>query len=156
MRLFTDRDVMREVMANHKKWARTLQALDTAPTLLRGVAYSIGDSLTYRKDLASSLATDELIGRRRYHGVVAPLDGDVRVAVAAKHDLEEAGPYSDLTDRQPFRGDAEVVTVPRGGVLVVGIDEAFRVLPEPHTETHSDAEAVLLHVSVEGATFHNK
>lgn len=150
MRLFTQRETMREVMAGHKKWARTLQALDNAPSLLPGVAYSIVDSLTYRHDRTADLATDELVGRRRYHGVVAPLDGEVAVAVAKKAALTEEGPYSDLTDRQPFSGEAEIVTVPRDGVLVVDIDEAFRVLPTP------DAQAVLLHVSVEGATFHNK
>ncbi len=152
MRLFTNRDTMREVMAQHKKWRRTLQAIDQAPGLLPGVAYSIVDSLTYRRDLAPALATNELIGRRRYHGVVAPLDGDLLVAVAKKRDLVEAASYSDLTDRQPFDGDAEAVTVPEGGVLVVDIDEAFRILPEPHPGT----DAVLLHVSVEGASFHNK
>lgn len=150
MRLFTDRATMHEVMGGHKKWRRTLQALENAPSLQSGVAYSIVDSLTYRKDRTSELATDELVGRRRYHGVVAALDGDVDVAVAPKADLVEVGAYSDLTDRQPFRGEAEVVTVPKNGVLVVDIDEAFRVLPTP------DSEAVLLHVSVEGATFHNK
>ena len=129
---------------------RTLQALDNAPELLPGVAYSIVDSLTYRRDRTPQLTTDELVGRRRYHGVVAALDGDVQVDVAPKADLSEEGPYSDLTDRQPFSGDAETVTVPKGGVLVVDIDEAFRVLPAP------ESEAVLLHVSVEGATFHNK
>lgn len=150
MRLFTHRDTMREVMASHKKWSRTLQALDNAPQLQRGVAYSIVDSLTYRRDRTPELATDDLVGRRRYHGVVAALDGDVEVAVAPKASLTEEGPYSDLTDRQSFSGDAATVVVPEGGVLVVDIDEAFRVLPAP------DADAVLLHVSVEGATFHNK
>ncbi|GAA4893854.1 beta-galactosidase subunit beta [Tessaracoccus lubricantis] len=150
MRLFTDRDLMVEIMDGHKKWRRTIQALESAPTLQSGVAYSIVDSLTYRKDRTAELTTDELVGRRRYHGVVAALDGDVDVAVAPKADLTEEGDYSDLTDRQPYSGDAQIVTVPKGAVLVVDIDEAFRILPTP------DAEAVLLHVSVEGATFHNK
>lgn len=150
MRLFTHRETMREVMASHKKWARTLQALDNAPSLQAGVAYSIVDSLTYRKDRTPGLSTEELIGRRRYHGVIASLDGEVQVEVAPKSELTETGSYSDLTDRQPFTGEAETVTVPTDGVLVVDIDEAFRILSTP------DAEAVLLHVSVEGATFHNK
>lgn len=61
MRLFTDRDTMHEVMGGHKKWRRTLQALNNAPGLLPGVAYSIVDSLTYRKDATGELATE--IGR---------------------------------------------------------------------------------------------
>lgn len=145
MRLIT-----RAELTGHKKWIRTLEALEAAPTLQEGIAYSIGDSLTYRKATTAALATDDFVGRRRYHFVVAPLDGEVAVEVAPKASLDEQGDYSNLTDRQPFAGSGEVVTVPRDGVLIVDIDEAARILPHP------DAPAVLLHVSVEGATFHNK
>ena len=150
MRLFTDHATMREILGGTKKWARALEALDAAPGLASGVAYSIGDSLTYRKAPAASLSTDELVGRRRYHLVVAALGGEVAVEVAAKVDLAVGGAYDDLTDRQPFSGSGDTVRVPHGGVLVVDIDEAARILPSP------DAEAVLLHVTVEGASFHNK
>lgn len=150
MRLFTDHAAMREILGGTKKWARTLEALDAAPGLSAGVAYSIGDSLTYRKGRTADLATEELVGRRRYHLVVAALGGEVAVEVAPKGAVTAAGPYSDITDRQPFTGSGETVRVPDGGLLVVDIDEAARIIPSP------DSEAVLLHVTVEGASFHNK
>lgn len=150
MRLFTDHDTMREILGGARKWSRTLEALDAAPGLSAGVAYSIGDSLTYRKAPASTLVTEELVGRRRYHLVVAATSDEVAVEVAPKRALTAAGPYSDLTDRQPFSGSGEIIRVPAGGLLVVDIDEAARILPNP------DSEAVLLHVTVEGASFHNK
>lgn len=150
MRLFTDHATMREILGGTKKWARTLEALDAAPGLSAGVAYSIGDSLTYRKAPATALATEEMVGRRRYHLVVAALSGEVAVEVAAKVDLAVEGAYDDLTDRQLFTGSGETVRVPDGGLLVVDIDEAARILPAPC------GEAVLLHVTVEGASFHNK
>ena len=150
MRIFDSPDSLRALLGGEKKWSRTLEALDAAPSLADGVAYSIGDSLTYRLGSAADLATAELTGRRRYLMVLASLGGEVAVEVAPKEALTAVGPYSDLTDRQPFTGEAERVVVPDGGLLVVGIDEAARVLPTP------DARAVLLHVTVEGASFHNK
>lgn len=145
MRLIT-----RAELTGHKKWIRTLEALEATPGLAAGVAYSIGDSLTYRKGSTADLSTEDFVGRRRYHLVVAPLDGDAAVEIAPKASLAEQGAYSDLTDRQPFAGSGETVRVPQGEVLVVDIDEAARILPDPA------AEAVVLHVTVEGATFHNK
>ena len=54
-------------------------------------------------------------------------------------------------DRERFAAvDGPVVTVPAGGILVVDIDEAFRVLPEP------GSHAVMTHVTVEGYSFPNK
>lgn len=150
MRLFDDLGPMREVLGAHKKWSRTLEAIAVAPTLPSGVTYSIGDSLTYRRNDAAALATADLIGRRRYHMVLAPLTGDLRVEVASKADCTATTAYSDLTDRQHFTGDAALLTVAKGGLLVLDIDEAARVLNSPHVE------AVLLHVTVEGASFHNK
>ena len=40
--------------------------------------------------------------------------------------------------------------MPKGGVLVVDVEEAARVLPDP------DVAAVMLHVTVEGYSFPNK
>ncbi len=57
--------------------------------------------------------------------------------------MTAAAPYGGLTDGQHFSGPATLVTVPRGGLLVVDIDEAARILPE------SEADAVLLHVTIE-------
>lgn len=150
MRIFDSPDALRALLGGEKKWSRALEALSAAPSLPAGVTYSIGDSLTYRRGRAVDLATEELTGRRRYLMVVASLGGEVAVEVASQDAVTAAGPYSDLTDRQPFTGGAESVTVPDGGLLVVGIDEAARILPDPH------ARAVLLHVTVEGSSFPNK
>ena len=126
-----------------KRWRRVAEAVAAAPGLPAGPAFSIGDSLTYRHGTGAVLGTDDLVGRRRYQFVVAALDGDVLVEVAQKTALTATAPYSDLTDRQRFSGPATLVTVPRGGLLVVDIDEAARILPE------SEADAVLLHVTIE-------
>ena len=77
MRLIT-----RAELTGHKKWIRALEALEAAPGLAAGVAYSIGDSLTYRKGSTADLSTEDFVGRRRYHLVVAPLDGDAAVEIA--------------------------------------------------------------------------
>lgn len=150
MRLFDTRSAFDAVLGGTTKWSRTGEALDVIPTLHRGVAYSIGDSLTYRSDDTHTLATDSLVGRRRYHMVVASTRGAVRLEVAGKATLDAASDYDNLTDRQHFSGSGEVVKIPEGGICIVDIGEAARILPDAGTT------AVQLHVTVEGATFHNK
>ena len=150
MRLFETRTAFDDILAGTKKWERTGEALDVAPTLFQGVAYSIGDSLTYMSDDCVALSTDTFIGRRRYHLVVASTRGTVRLEVAAKCDLASSSEYDNLTDRQSFTGSGDIITIPEGGICIVDIDEAARVLPDAGTA------AVRLHVTVEGATFHNK
>lgn len=148
MRLFISREAFDDVLGGTTKWLRTGQAIDSAPSLPAAVTHSVGDSLTFRRGTARDLATETMIGRRRYHLVVAATRGVVRVEVGSG--LTPLAPYDDLSDRQPFAGSGEVVEVPEGGILIVGIDEAARIQPDP------DASAVALHVTVEGATFHNK
>lgn len=150
MRLFDTRTAFDDILGGTKKWLRTGEALDVAPTLQEGVAYSIGDSLTYVADDASAFATESLVGRRRYHQVVASTQGTVRLEVVRKDAVAETSPYSDLTDRQSFSGSGEIVDIPEGAICIVDIDEAARILPE------AEGAAVVLHVTVEGATFHNK
>lgn len=150
MRLFATRSDFDAVLGGTTKWSRTGEALDVSPTLHRGVAYSIGDSLTYVADDTAALATESLVGRRRYHMVVAGTRDTVRLEVGAKTDLDATSDYDDLTDRQYFSGTGDVVDIPEGGICIVDIDEAARILPDAGTA------AVELHVTVEGATFHNK
>lgn len=152
MHVYETREQFDAQLSSVKKWMRVGQALDIAPTLLQDVAYSIGDSLTYWWDRAEGLSTPDMVGHRRYHTVLSAIDGELEVAVAPKAELEPTEAYSDLTDRERFAASdaAPVVTVPAGGVLVVDIDEAARVLPEPNTA------AVELHVTVEGYSFPNK
>ena len=147
---FTNRAELDRLQGGATKWARAGQALDAAPHLLEDVTYSVGDSLTYRWATTDRLASPHLVGHRRYLLVVAALDGDVHVEVAATSQLTPLGPYDDLSDRQIFDGTGDLTVVPAGGILVVDIDEAARILPSPLTA------AVTLHVTVEGATFHNK
>ena len=59
--------------------------------------------------------------------------------------------YSDIDDRERFEGAGETVTIPAGGVAVVEIDEAYRVVADV-----ADSRVVVLHVTVEGYSFPNK
>ncbi|MFF3494602.1 hypothetical protein ACFYWS_24980 [Streptomyces sp. NPDC002795] len=149
MRIFRDHAHLEEVLGGVTKWERTLQALRAEGRPL-GVMYSVGDSLTTMREHTDALATEALVARRRYLYVLSPVDGDAEIESAPVATLEVDAPYSDLTDRQYLRGKGERHTVPRGAVLVAGPDEAVRVLPAPGTT------AVVVHVTVEGATFHNK
>ncbi len=150
MRLFDTRTEFDDILGGTKKWSRTGEAIDAASDLHRGVAYSIGDSLTYVADDAVSLAKEGLVGRRRYHMVVASTRGTVQLEVAPKSSLNAATNYDELSDRQHYTGSGEMVDVPEGAICIVDIDEAARIIPD------AEAAAVELHVTVEGATFHNK
>lgn len=150
MRLFATRKEFDDILGETKKWSRSAAAIDAAHDLQPAVAYSLGDSLTYLIGSPSALTTEHLVGRRRYHLVVAAMRGTIEVEVAATADLNPVGPYDDVSDRQPFAGSGTVVGVPESGVLIVGIDEAARILPAP------DGQAIRLLVTVEGATFPNK
>lgn len=150
MHLYETRERFDAQLGSVKKWMRTGQALDLAPTLLQGVAYSIGDSLTYWWDRAAALTTDDYVGHRRYLSVLSPIDGDMTLMVAPKAQLAVTRPYSDLTDREWFSGRGETLTVPCGGVAVIDIDEAIRVGDNP------DVAVTVLHVTVEGYSFPNK
>ena len=149
MHVFNSRADFDAQMKSVKKWMRTGQALDGVADLQHDVAYSIGDSLVYWWVYAREAATADLVGHRRYHAVLAPLDGDLTVEVAPKADL---GPgiraYSDIDDRERFEGAGETVTIPAGGVAVVEIDEAYRVVADA-----ADSRVVVLHVTVEGYSF---
>ena len=84
-------------------------------------------------------------------GLLAPLDGDLTVEVAPKAGLTCIRAYSDIDDRERFEGTGETVTIPTGGVAVVEIDEAYRVVADA-----ADPRVVVLHVTVEGYSFPNK
>lgn len=150
MRLFATRKDFDDILGETKKWSRSGEAMDAAPDLQPAVAYSLGDSLTYLIGSPAALVTDHLVGRRRYHLVVAAMRGTILVEVAAIAGLDALAPYDDVTDRQPFAGSGTVIDVPESGVLIVGIDEAARILPAPV------GQAIRLLVTVEGATFPNK
>lgn len=151
MHVFNSRADFDAQMKPVKKWMRTGQALDGVSELQHDVAYSIGDSLVYWWVNAHEAATADLVGHRRYHAVLAPLDGDLTVEVAPKGGLTCTCAYSDIDDRERFEGTGETVTIPAGGVAVVEIDEAYRVVSDA-----TDPRVVVLHVTVEGYSFPNK
>lgn len=151
MLVFETRATFDAQMKSVKKWMRTGQALDGIADRLHNVAYSIGDSLVYWWQTAAEVATPDFVGHRRYHTVLAPLDGSVTVEVAPKVQLACTRAYSDIDDRERFEGAGEKVEVPAGGVAIVEIDEAWRVVPGA-----TDSKLAVLHVTVEGYSFPNK
>ena len=94
MHVFNSRADFDAQMKSVKKWMRTGQALDGVADLQHDVAYSIGDSLVYWWVYAREAATADLVGHRRYHAVLAPLDGDLTVEVAPKAGLTCTRAYS--------------------------------------------------------------
>ena len=151
MHVFNSRADFDAQMKSVKKWMRTGQALDGVSELQHDVAYSIGDSLVYWWVNAHEAATADLLGHRRYHAVLAPLDGALTVEVASKADLTCTRAYSDIDDRERFEGTGETVTIPAGGVAVVEIDAAYSVIAEA-----SGPRVEVLHVTVGGYSFPNK
>ena len=168
MRIYGSIDEFQTNLGHVRKWMRSGQAIAAARDLPEGVAYSMGDSLTFWNTLPSDLADGRFIGHRRYHTVFAPV-GPMAVQVAAKAVLTVAESYDDTTDRECFEmpkmteddgstSDVRLVEVPAGGVLILEEDEAWRV---PATSGASSGEetsspVTVLHVTVEGFTFPNK
>lgn len=152
--LFTSREELATAHAGTTKWDRMLAAIDNAERIPDGVAHSIGDSLTYRRARSTDLESPAFVGHRRYQTAFVTLDGEASIEVAPTSALEPADAYSDLSDRQSFTappGSHEpAITVARGQVLAVPITSAWRVAAEP------DAQILVVRLTVEGATFHNK
>jgi evolved beta-galactosidase subunit beta len=150
MEIFTSVDDLARVLAAQTKWRRVAEALEKAPALPVGVAHSVGDSLTYWREPGPT--TDEIafIGKRRYLQVLHVLGGEQPIEHAPVGDLVPTDEYSDLADRQHLTGRGTVLEVVAGSVVVVGSEEAVRRLAAP------EASLVTVHLTVEGATFHNK
>lgn len=149
MEIFSDLDDFMRVTAGTTKWVRAAQAIRAAPSHQEGVMHSIGDSLTYLRT-RRRYGTDLFTGHRRYLEVVAAGSSPVELEIAASSDLSARDDYSDLTDREHFEGTGRAVRLDPGQILVTEIDEALRYIG-----TASGA-CTVVHVSVEGATFHNK
>lgn len=149
MEIFTDVDQFERLAASATKWVRTAQAIRTAPAHAPGAMHSIGDSLTYIRT-RRRYDTDRFTAHRRYLEVVAAGDSPVDLEIAPTRDLRTCGDYRDLTDREHFSGSGPALRLEPGQILVTAIDEALR-----YVGTAADP-CTVLHVSVEGATFHNK
>ena len=153
MKIFPDPDALVREHGDARKWQRTRRAIESLGRVRPGVAHSVGDSLTYWRGTADGLlaawrAGDGLVASRRYLNVLHAIDADLVVEVAPVAEARVLTPYDDLTDREVLSATSGVqaVTVPAGGVGVVGPDEAFRLVPG------AGGRAAILRVTVEGAS----
>lgn len=155
MTLFASKDEFAAAHAGTTKWDRMTAAIENADLIQDGVAHSIGDSLTYWRAPSAALAAQTFEGHRRYQTAFYVLDGAAQVELAPISSLVPTGPYSDLSDRQAFTTDGGLgidpaTSLTRGQILAVPIDTAWRITAP------SDAHLLLVRLTVEGATFHNK
>lgn len=154
MTLFASKDEFAAAHAGTTKWDRMTAAMENAGSIQVGVAHSIGDSLTYWRTSSAALAAQTFQGHRRYQTAFYVLDGAAQVELAPASSLVPASPYDDLSDRQAFTTDegqsADEVTLTRGQILAVPIESAWRIA------AHSESHLLLVRLTVEGATFHNK
>lgn len=149
MRLFDDLEAVAAFGGDASAWRRLVEALTEAPPLPPEVMHSRGDSLTFVRTWRRWVG-ELFVGHRRYFEAVHAEQSEVEIDVARCSELVAAGPYDDLSDRQLFRGEGRCVRVPKGGVLVLEIDEATR-----WRAAAADLVTVS-HVTVEGKGFHNK
>lgn len=133
-----------------KKSNRVVEAIETAPTLSTNITYSIGDSLTYiiRKGYLSD--NNNLLASRRYQTVIYLESGNIDISYANINELKAINEYSDLTDRQSYTGQTKQVTIETGNLVVLDSEEAYRILPT------QELNGIILRVTVEGRSFHNK
>lgn len=157
MKIFPDPDALVREHGDARKWQRTRRAIESLGRVRPGVAHSVGDSLTYWRGTADGLlaawrAGDGLVASRRYLNVLHAIDADLAVEVVPVAGADVRVPYNDLSDREVLDAAAGVsaATIPAGGVGVVGLGEAFRLVPG------SGGQAAIIRVTVEGASFPNK
>lgn len=150
MIIYSDVESLEDARATGKKWLRVTSAARNVKNIPLGEAFSLGDSITYTRNLVSDFDASRFVGHRRYVEVINPLNEEITVSVAGKKDLTRVQAYSDLTDREWFEGSGSEVTLPAGSFLILDIDEAAKLVGP------ADAEVAIYRVTVEGATFHNK
>ncbi|MRS14415.1 beta-galactosidase subunit beta [Enterobacteriaceae bacterium RIT691] len=132
-----------------RKWQRCVEAINNIDNIQPGVAYSIGDSLSYR--VTTDTSADALfVGHRRYFDVHYYLQGSQKIEFARKETLQEVECYRDETDREFLKGCGDTVQVHEGQMVVCDIDEACRFISE------GPVKKVVLRVTVEDGYFHNK
>ena len=160
MRIFQDPEALVRERADAKKWQRTRQAIENLDRIEPGIAHSIGDSLTYWRGPAEGLLAawrtdDGFVASRRYLTVLHAVDADLAVELVPVAEADVRAPYDDLSDREVLSDTgasarASTATVPAGGLGVIGLDEAFRLMPG------NGGQAAIIRVTVEGASFPNK
>ncbi|GJJ05341.1 beta-galactosidase subunit beta [Duganella rhizosphaerae] len=144
-------DEFRQRYHSARKWQRCIEAIANLPALKPGVCHSIGDSLVYRLVDGPAAAAPSFTGNRRYVEMHYYLSGNETIAYAAKPSLTRLAAYSDETDRETFSGeDVHRHTASAGQLLIFDNDCAYRPLGSDHLRK------MVLMVTIEGATFHNK
>lgn len=144
-------DEFRQLYHSAKKWRRCIEAIDNLPALRPGVCHSIGDSLVYRLVDGPAVPAACFTGNRRYVEIHYYLSGGETVAYAAKAALDRLTAYSDETDRETFSGaSGQRHTASTGQLLIFDNDYAYQALGAAHLRK------IVLMVTIEGATFHNK
>jgi len=144
-------DEFRQRFHSAKKWRRCIEAIDNLPALKPGVCHSIGDSLVYRLLDGEAVPAASFTGHRRYVEIHYYLSGEETVAYAPKLVLEPLSAYSDETDRETFAGaETPRHTASPGQLLIFDNDYAYQPLGACHLRK------MVLMVTIEGATFHNK
>lgn len=152
MKTYPDTESLLRERGSARKWRRVCEAVERIDRLPAGVAYSIGDSLTYWHAPADVLLAawnigDALVATRRYLSVVHAVGAPLGIDVVATDTAVGLTAYDDLSDRQLLAAGTSptrTVKIPAGGIVVVEPAEAFRIAPG------SGARAVLLRVTVEG------
>lgn len=144
-------DEFRQRYHSARKWQRCLEAIANLPKLKPGVCHSIGDTLAYRLVDGHCAAAASFTGNRRYVEIHYYLSGGETIAYAPKPSLTRLAPYSDETDRETFSGEAtRHHTASAGQLLIFDNDHAY----QPQGCDH--LRKMVLMVTIEGATFHNK
>ncbi len=134
-----------------KKWRRCMEAIANLDRLRPGVCHSIGDSLVYRLVQGEVAPAPCFTANRRYVEIHYYLSGSETVAYAPKNALQRLAPYSDETDRETFSGaGAGHHTASPGQLLIFDNDYAYQPLGS------GQLRKMVLMVTIEGATFHNK
>ncbi|QJC22113.1 YhcH/YjgK/YiaL family protein [Arcanobacterium buesumense] len=149
MRVFEDRNKFEDILGGHKKWDRVLEALAASERNAMYETHSVGDSLTWLK-IDDTWQEAALQGSRQYVRVIVCLAGEATVFYARQSQLHPLDEYSDESDYQSFKGEAEQVVVKTGEILVLTIDEASKVVPG------DSFQGLLIRVTKEGHSFHNK
>lgn len=144
-------DEFRQRYHSARKWQRCMEAIANLPKLKPGVCHSIGDTLVYRLVDGQSAAARSFTGNRRYVEIHYYLSGGETIAYAPKPSLTRLAPYSDETDRETFSGDSSHHHAASAGQLLI-FDNDYAYQPQGS----SHLRKLVLMVTVEGATFHNK
>lgn len=143
-------DEFKSIFRSGKKWIRCKEAIENIENIKEDTYYSIGDSLVYM--LKTKIKNDEvyLEGHRRYMDIHYYLDGEEKIEISKKKDLELKVPYSDETDTEYFIGKGRSINLKKDNFIIIENDEAFKF------KDSKNVKKVVLKVTVEDNYFLNK